>query len=96
MNSDFILAHKSSSKHRAEIEASGLCGFFYCRTTFDAREILEWTDRGSTALCPSCGIDAVIGDRSRFPITRDFLTLMNAHWFGGTPLPEELDDEEND
>ena len=34
------------------------------------------------ALCPSCGIDSVIGDASGFPITEEFLVAMEARWFG--------------
>ena len=35
-----------------------------------------------TALCPECGIDSVIGDRSGFPITQPtFLADMHRHWF---------------
>ena len=41
-------------------------------------------DVETTALCPKCGIDSVIGDDSKFPIQdEDFLKDMN-HWgFGG-------------
>jgi acetone carboxylase gamma subunit len=37
---------------------------------------------GTTALCPYCGIDSVIGDKSGFPITKEFLEKMYQHWFG--------------
>jgi hypothetical protein len=79
-------AHKRSIFHRAEIEASTLCGCFYCRKTFAPGEIAEWTDISKplpeqTALCPHCGIDSVIGDKSGFPITRAFLSEMNRVWF---------------
>jgi hypothetical protein len=49
--------------------------------------IEEWTDAADTALCPHCGIDAVIGDASGFPITKEFLSEMCQAWFGY--LPEE-------
>lgn len=50
-------------------------------------EISEWIyelDEGEevTAICPHCGIDAVIGESSGFPITPDFLRTMNRRWFG--------------
>lgn len=90
-----ILAHRHSSKHRDEIEASSLCGCFYCLSIFAASEITEWVDwpadvpedlelsLGITALCPKCGIDSVIGDKSGFPVTTDFLAAMERHWFSG-------------
>ena len=33
-------------------------------------------------ICPHCQIDSVIGSASGFPISKDFLTEMNEHWFG--------------
>jgi len=79
---DVERAHRHSSRHRAEIAQSGWCGCFYCLEVFDSREIEEWTDRGATALCPHCGIDSVIGDASGFPISAEFLSAMEARWFG--------------
>jgi hypothetical protein len=48
--------------------------------------ITDWIDEnsagvGQTALCATCGIDSVIGDRSGFPITEAFLSAMNRYWF---------------
>jgi hypothetical protein len=34
-----------------------------------------------SALCPHCGIDTVIGSRSGFPITAEFLSRMQKRWF---------------
>ena len=38
-------------------------------------------DRGGTAICPHCGVDAVIGESSGYPITEAFLQKMNRYWF---------------
>ncbi len=79
-------AHARSIRHRAEIEASAACGCFYCGAIFAPAEIADWTDKTNpepehTALCPRCGIDSVIGDRSGFPITPAFLAEMKDAWF---------------
>jgi hypothetical protein len=79
-------AHRHSSQHRAELLESEKCGCFYCQQIYSPSEITDWTDsdatgQGQTALCAKCGIDSVIGDRSGFPITPDFLAEMNRHWF---------------
>lgn len=81
MPTDVRDAHEHSSKHRAEILASELCGCFYCEKTFGAQEIMDWTDDKQTALCPKCGIDSVIGSCSGFPINKEFLHQMCEHWF---------------
>lgn len=83
---DVRTAHEHSSNHRAEVTASVLCGCFYCCTSFSPAEILDWVDRdeagvGQTAICPKCGIDSVIGDRSGFSVSGEFLATMKAHWF---------------
>jgi hypothetical protein len=84
---DVLLAHKSSSEHRPQLEESTLCGCFYCLRTFDPAEITEWIDEtqdgtGQTAMCPKCGIDSVIGSKSGFPLHQEFLSKMRRHWFG--------------
>lgn len=79
-------AHKHSIFHKNEISQSDLCGCFYCGGIFKPTEIIEWVDednpKGQTALCPICGIDAVIGDKSAFPITdKNFLNEMHFLYF---------------
>jgi hypothetical protein len=84
-----ITAHKHSSRHRQEILESEQCGCFSCLAVFPPSEIEEWVDTdehevGQTALCPKCGIDAVIGSKSSYPITKEFLQAMEEHWFSTT------------
>ena len=83
---DHIRAHRHSCRHLAEIEASALCGCFYCLTIFGPADITVWVEKdfqkvGQTALCPRCGIDSVIGSESGYPITVDFLSMMKNYWF---------------
>jgi hypothetical protein len=74
-------AHVHSSAHRAELAASTACGCFFCFRIFPFADIVRWTDTNQTALCPRCGIDAVLGDASGFPIDDTFLRSMHRHWF---------------
>lgn len=95
MKSDSDLAHAHSANHRYELEASALCGCFYCLSTYAPAAIDEWIDEpadapegsesetGATALCPRCGIDSVIGSASGFPIATEFLRDMRSRWFSG-------------
>ena len=77
-------AHRHSSRHRAEILRSAVCGCFYCLGTFPPGMVEEWVDDGETALCPHCGIDAVIGDASGLRLDDAFLRAMYQAWFGTT------------
>ncbi len=80
-NIDYIDAHRFSSGHKAQLQGDTLCGCFYCLSVFPPREIEAWLDPEGTALCPHCGIDAVIGASSGYPITREFLEKMRNYWF---------------
>ncbi|RZJ77269.1 MAG: hypothetical protein EOO47_17300 [Flavobacterium sp.] len=76
------IAHQSSFSHKAEIMTADLCGCFYCEQTFSPNEIEEWVveNIGETAICPKCGVDAVLS--STLPITDQlFLEKMNKYWF---------------
>lgn len=81
MQIDLKLAHKHSSKHRAEILSSLACGCFFCLSIYPPSDVVEWTDEDQTAICPECDIDSVIGDASGYPITAEFLTSMKKQWF---------------
>lgn len=82
MPEDVIAAHSHCSGHREELEASKLCGCFYCLRIFPPNKIVEWIDDpDETAMCPFCGIDSVIGDKSGYPLTEKFLSRMYRYWF---------------
>ncbi|SEK78469.1 hypothetical protein SAMN05661044_01139 [Olivibacter domesticus] len=76
------ISHKGSSSHKSEILGSKLCGCFYCQQRYLPSEINEWINdiNGETAICPKCGIDAVLS--SEYPIEDNkFLDEMNRYWF---------------
>lgn len=79
---DMILAaHAHAAKHREELMASTHCGCFYRLQIFLPSEIEEWIADDTCAVCPKCGIDSVIGDKSGYPITKQFLKSMHKYWF---------------
>lgn len=81
-------AHKHSSNHRDEIARSGVCGCFYCETTFAPDTVVQWIDNGQCAVCPNCGIDSVIGDASGLPVADpQFMSDMNLYWFTPAEVP---------
>jgi len=83
---DLEEAHRACSRHRRAVLASDQCGCFSCLRTYSPTEIVDWVDDdeaglGQTALCPHCGIDAVVGSAFRFPLTAQFLQAMHQRWF---------------
>jgi len=75
-------SHIYSRLNRTNILQSKICGCFYCITTFQPSDVMEWTDNDQTAICPNCGIDSVIGDKSNYPVVDiEFLNEMKSFWF---------------
>jgi hypothetical protein len=93
---DLLSAHRHTARNRVEIEASKLCGCFYCMQTFAPTEIVAWTGldvsnlddpdaaNAETALCPRCGSESVMGDKSGYEINTQFLGRMHEAWFQRT------------
>lgn len=98
-------AHKFSSNHADKLKEDKICGCFYCLSVFSPDRITQWLkqqkqvrpkvwrmDEQATAVCPHCGVDAVIGESSGFPITKRFLKQMHRYWFerSTNPIHKEL------
>ena len=88
-NADDIKRHILSPCNRAMLEAAELCGCFYCLQSFPTSDIRDWLDESGgveqTAICPYCGIDAVIAVAADTPVTAPQLNAMHNHWFGTEP-----------
>lgn len=78
--------HELSSMHRKEVEDAGYCGCCYCQESFPADKIDSWIDsnsagEGQTAICPLCGIDAIIPSQNGEPIDGRLLEAMHQQYF---------------
>jgi hypothetical protein len=76
-----IAAKVHASRHRDALEASTRCGCFFCFRAFATSEIKAWIDADTTALCPGCGVDAVLGNASCPSISDGFLRKLHQHYF---------------
>jgi hypothetical protein len=76
-----VAAKLHASRHRAELEASTRCACFFCFRAFATSEIKAWIDSDTTALCPGCGVDAVLGNAALTSISDGFLRRMHQHYF---------------
>lgn len=82
MQNSLKAAYRFCGNNKENLKEDNLCGCFYCLEIFHPSEIKEWIDSNeSTALCPYCEIDSIIGQSSGFPITKEFLSEMNKYWF---------------
>ncbi len=78
---DVKAAHGLCTNNIKALKNSDRCGCFYCKSIYDPKEITDWVDSGKTALCPHCGIDSVIYDTEKYPLTTAFLRKMHDYWF---------------
>ncbi len=93
---ELLAAYRYVSNNWTQIQASQRCGCCSCLQIFPPDEIVAWSGLdmnniddpqaigNQTALCPRCGNEAVLGDKSGFPIQAGFLLRMNEAWFQRT------------
>src|SRR5437879_1131077 len=72
--------HAKRWHNRQLLAEAAICGCFYCFKEFAFDQIVEWVDEGRTALCPDCGIDAVLGFDTE-KTNQDLLHRMREYWF---------------
>lgn len=73
--------HSHTLSNRKEIEASDNCACISCCEIFSSSEVIDYIDDGETALCPICGIDAVIGDCTGISMEKETLSELNKEFF---------------
>lgn len=67
---------KYSTNNMQHLERVDKCGCYHCTEVFDVEDIVNSTIE-NTALCPLCGVDAIIpGITNKF-----FLQKANERWF---------------
>lgn len=93
---ELLAAYRYTSNNWLQIGASKVCGCCSCLHLFRPDEIVAWTGLdlrnmddpeaigNQTAMCPRCGREAVLGDKSGFPVTVGFLSRMSEAWFQQT------------
>ena len=72
--------HRHTRLNRMELEASEVCGCIACERIYFPGEIVRWVNE-ETALCPHCGVDAVVGSASGIPIMPGVLRRAHERWF---------------
>jgi hypothetical protein len=88
---DLESIHRYSSRHRELLAVSEFAGCFYCKSRFRPDEVADWVDGrqpetgnledGVTALCPRCGIDAVLPSAAPIRWDDSLLDEMHRYWF---------------
>lgn len=77
----FKKLHTYSTHNRKLIAVSNKCYCFYCKAVLDRSEITDYADNGQTAICPKCGIDAIIADSIEETVDEKIIADMHEYWF---------------
>lgn len=77
------LYHSHTLRNRREIDQSEYCHCISCCKSYPSPIVVDFIkeDDGETALCPYCGVDAVIGDGCGLKINGEILQALRKIWF---------------
>ena len=73
--------HAYSSHNRDFITTANKCYCFYCKAIVDRYKRNDYTDDGQTALCPKCGMGALLPDSIEESLDEQLVSEMNEYWF---------------
>lgn len=87
-------AREFARYNRRALRRDSLCGCYFCLRIYNPKEIVEWCaekcrGRGVTAVCPHCGVDAVISESVGYPLTEEFLRGMHEIAWGSVSLAKQ-------
>ena len=68
-------------KNRKFLEGSTLAGCVKCRKSFQPKDIVSFTDKEQTCICPQCGHDTLIFDNMQITINEDYLNKAHNYLF---------------
>ncbi len=88
---DVYYAHDLCYNNKEALSKADKCGCFFCERIFDPKEVYEYVPGSDTAFCPHCGIDSVIPENGKYPLTPEFLKLMREYWFRFNEKDEMLE-----
>ncbi len=79
----YATLHRHSMNNMPYIDDDTDCGCFHCGYRFKGKEIQSVIkDKYGTACCPRCGIDSVLRNEEKYPLTSQLLYEMRCIWFG--------------
>jgi hypothetical protein len=73
-------AYEHSRLNRRFITPGSTCRCFHCLESFAGDQISGRTDDGETALCPHCGVDAVVSSAAD-RLSEGLIRQLRAIWF---------------
>lgn len=73
--------HTYSTHNKKWVDLADRCHCYYCQRSMGRDEIERFSDNGQTAVCPKCGVDAILPDSIEEPLDEAILAEMHEYWF---------------
>lgn len=86
--------YKHTKNNELDILQSKTCSCLFCQQNYSARKVSEWnTDKNNqmSAVCPECGMDAVVGDASGYVLDDDDIETLHKTYFGEKYMAQHPD-----
>jgi len=81
---EYVL-NRQTAFNRSMLEGADRCGCFHCGEMFSPEDIVDWVveDDGheDSAVCPFCGVDAVVVGTATYPLDPRALERLRHFWF---------------
>ena len=72
-----------SRLNRHLMTPGAFCRCFHCLHAFHSEQITQWVDEGRTAICPICGVDAVLSAHAE-ALSDALIRQLHATYFGAS------------
>ena len=74
--------YSHSKNNYTQVKNGKVCGCFCCQKIFDANKVKNYlNDSLKTAICPFCGVDAVVAQTDKIIIDAKILCELNKKYF---------------
>ena len=73
--------HTYSANNKRTIALASKCYCFHCLAVLEPEAITDYLADEQTAICPKCGVDAILPDSIEETIDENIIAEMNAYWF---------------
>lgn len=74
-------ATTASRLTRSQVEEAARVGCYYCCRVFDAIYVDEFLSEPERAICPYCGVDALLIESSEWPMHPKLLAAIRRYHF---------------
>ncbi len=78
---NILMAPKIAMHNKSKLSFVNECVCYYCLKIYNTSEIKEWTDKDDTAICPYCGVDAILPINNEEDKNLEVLSKIHKYWF---------------